>query len=93
MFNVCSDLYEVVENLNDTSKRIEIEVTYFFFFFSFFFDFQYFMYLKVYTFKYVLKCLSIIIINIFFLIYKLRVYQYFTLFNRCYVKEFQLTVA
>jgi len=25
MFNVCSDLYEVVENLNDTSKRIEIE--------------------------------------------------------------------
>ncbi|ORX43006.1 DNA ligase/mRNA capping enzyme [Anaeromyces robustus] len=25
MFNVCSDLYEVVESLNDSSKRIEIE--------------------------------------------------------------------
>jgi len=25
MFNVCSDLYEVVEKLNDSSKRIEIE--------------------------------------------------------------------
>jgi len=26
MFNVCSDLYEVVENLSDASKRIEIDV-------------------------------------------------------------------
>jgi len=27
MFNVCSDLYEVIENLSDTSKRIEIDVS------------------------------------------------------------------